>query len=1278
MLEIIDEGNTEIIFGSGFPQDQEYSQVSTYSRLLNQRDVKLINEELNITRHHSRLFLLHEFQTEEAFSQALREFFNTEIEGRKLLLLQFYFEEPKKSQQLLSCARHSVRRITKSLKTESAVDIVLLTRLPRISGGCGYIAMCGDSWTSLHLDELLPVKVFPADTSRLCKMTISEILRESFACVEDGQNGSTDGDHLDDGSKRRGMLVDTVFLLKQSMQKGIVQLRDKVHNTDRAKKRINILHDLLYTDDSVSHNFMKTLQRRIVHLLSAQEKATDPNQNWVICQALSDAFVVEGASFRHMLWIQMEDTVASALAQILAVVDGDNNLDHIALDQPSAKTELWLKVFQQDDLLSFPVIVKSKDAHVVFSTMEDREKTTTCSFPFSWVLKARFDKIWLNVIDLHGTALPKLPELKYVRKYEELINYPWVHDITKTNSLFDVYAEDLVKMSIPGSPCELNKIFSESLVQLAQSLYRGLTGDDPDNVSLIWLHVTYEYMRENHQIFLSLSQKYNDLMPAGRAKEASQAIKLILQELYPERILKDLDSCQKWLEMVKSLTTSVELIISQDTLVSMYGENGQELIKEIRLLWQSTRIVFLLMDHLLQETEMEEKLLKVVVRNFIFLHKKIQAEVGNMEKTFKLVTQVLKQCSTNACKVYLEGQTHCLYCKKEFSDENTAELSCGHMFCISCLEEDDSKKCRKCQKEIQTPYKKCEAVKRDTILKVNKFRRKCNSFFVEFVHNYYAGEGVQMTEGVVDMLMEYIGGNPSKQQIKATEESPLRECMNPNSTVQSLVLKILLRCRVEDMESHWQKFLEAVKSSKQNLEEFYFLVVRSTEDYIHTSARECILRKATESLCVDSLMSDSSDRTVTFKDLHTIAKLRFCLTVAADTIGSLFISGEKAHDDQKDFLQKLNEEAIVPKIDKFLIYGEMYDEVTDSSVKAIENPSYNFEMDNDGTNEKFPVCMTLAAVQQIVDGRASIDNESCLIAKIKEQSKTEKKWGKLSGICDKMTEDCLLKVSEELSLSHRPSLAHIVLHTAVVAHLSPLPEMQLLKALCFDPSKSKDCFIPTMPDMEYESLQTKSEKLWRCRCGEPVVLENCGMPWVEAECPRCKAKIGGQSHKPVKGFTQIDTQEDKQKGHILGDPSSRVSAECGRSLSGASLCLVRALIHSSMLWGAIDNAKDIETIVKGSTHGVGKHLSTHLLKDIELLAKVAGKNEEDAEMTIHLFLQHIIECSENIVSDSELKQDIHSTETRKNEMNGKMLSKNGRENSFWTLTRNCQMCMTIS
>lgn len=47
--------------------------------------------------------------------------------------------------------------------------------------------------------------------------------------------------------------------------------------------------------------------------------------------------------------MHLEDIVANVFAQILAVVDANNNLDH--LSPPSPLSELWLQMFKEESFL---------------------------------------------------------------------------------------------------------------------------------------------------------------------------------------------------------------------------------------------------------------------------------------------------------------------------------------------------------------------------------------------------------------------------------------------------------------------------------------------------------------------------------------------------------------------------------------------------------------------------------------------------------------------------------------------------------------------------------------------------------------------------------------------------------------------------------------------------------------------------------------------------------------------------------------------------------------
>ncbi|KAL7825428.1 hypothetical protein AOLI_G00326350 [Acnodon oligacanthus] len=1157
-------------------------EVSTYSLLLNQRNLKAINEELNLFKEQSYLLLIREFQTEQAFCEAMRYCIT------KLL------KEPKKSVK---------------------VDVVLLIRLPRISGGCGYIAMSGDEWDCVHLDELMPTKGLPADMLTLCQMPMFKVF----------------GQHI-------------------------------VHN-------------------KVSRNFFKVLEKRVFNILSAREK--EKTENWVIAQAQSNSFVVEGTSFRHVLWVHLEDAVASAMAPIFAVVDGDNNLDHMTANQPCDKTDLWIKIFQEEDLLTVPALLKQY--YSVLSTSNAKE-TVSCRFPFSWVVKARFDQIWRQIQNL-----PETSKLEQIEKCQELL-----YNLKSTHSLFNMYAEDLVRMSMPECSYEVNQAFSVSLVELAKNLYKDWMRADPDDVSLFWLHVAYEELRENHQIFCKLFQKYEDMINTRDVREANEAMHLLLEKLQPSKdLLGNYDACLAWLNRVKSLSSSVELIVAEDSLVQRHGAKGEELIRKIRCRWQGTQVVYLLIDNLLQdETHMDEKLLDIMTMNFIHFSKRIMRKDLNMEQTFTEVSRVLKQCNTNACNAYLN--IDCASCGDEFKDP--VELPCGHIFCKSCIEEVDAKDCFTCNKPIDVPYKPCERPTWEAIIQMNKFRRHCNSFFVEFIMKCFAKENTELPDGVANQLLDFVRGSPEikgKPSRKTTELSPFHESMYPSPAVKSLVLRILLNSRMDQIGPHLQRYIEmAVKSNQQNTDEFYFMVVRCTEDQIQRSAHKALISKAVECANVDFSPSGRAECDVTFDVLHNIAKARFAVSVATDVIGGLVQTQERQKVEEETNLlfrnlqetfakhkwvhmflirnlcnkfgfkiiqsvqhnEKLN--WIVPKglqarksetgcpCDRFVVYGAMY---TDIVMDLTDTYSLKEKAGKDNSPQ-FPVCAALAAVRQSIHDVKSAKGSNSLMTQVETVSKDNKNWQNMSAVCRNVTEDRLSRVSKELRLSHESSLWPVVLHAVIVVNQSTSPELKLLKTLCSQPGRMKKTFIPTMPDIQQQMEGLKKphsmEKIWKCQCGEAVLIENCGGPVVVAYCPKCRGKIGGTCYNPVPGFTEMQTSDNDQMGYILGDASKRSFPGCERNLSGASLCLVRALIHSCLLWGAIDNHLATEDLLAVSGSDVGKFLCDHLQKDIELLGKALGKNTENAEIAIHMFLRNIIESPS---ADCDIDFDTTETRDKRNE-----------------------------
>ncbi|XP_040977593.1 E3 ubiquitin-protein ligase rnf213-alpha-like [Aquila chrysaetos chrysaetos] len=398
-------------------------QVSTHARLLNQKDLEVLRKTLKLPDTIHCLFLS-QFDTEHAFRQDLRNFFREPQETR-LLLVQFHFDEPQSSKRLLACAKYCITDEQRRSASPHLLHVVLITKVPRVLGGCSYLAFDSGKWKSIHLDDLMPPENFKANLGHLSKMTIAEIFLSSSlqqhlpaGSPEDSAalgSLTMSGRYPDENPQ----FLDVDSMIKGSIQKAVIQLEDKKDNSQRATERIKILHNLLFhSQSSVSSHFMTILKKRICYLLQEREKPIHEPRGWIFRRALSTSFILEDTSFRQALWMYLEDIVANVFAQILAVVDANNNLDHIFQGAPLA--ELWLQMFQEATVLKIKYTSKPADAKIsVLSMTEDPNTSLFCRFPFSWVLKAYLDDVWEKVY--HMKDKPKKPTKEVVRFYQAFI-----------------------------------------------------------------------------------------------------------------------------------------------------------------------------------------------------------------------------------------------------------------------------------------------------------------------------------------------------------------------------------------------------------------------------------------------------------------------------------------------------------------------------------------------------------------------------------------------------------------------------------------------------------------------------------------------------------------------------------------------------------------------------------------------------------------------------------------------------------------------------------------
>ncbi|XP_042653147.1 E3 ubiquitin-protein ligase rnf213-alpha-like [Tyto alba] len=1234
-------------------------QVSTHARLLNQKDLEVLRKTLNLPDTIHCLFLS-QFDTEHAFRQDLRNFFK-EPQEAKLLLVQFHFDEPQSGKRLLACAKYCMTDERRRSASPHLLHVVLITKVPRVLGGCSYLAFDSGEWKSIHLDDLMPPENFKTNLGQLSKMTIAEIfMSSSQQHVPSGspENSAAPGSltESDLHPEENAQLLNMDAMIKGSIQKAVIQLEDKKDNRKRPTERIMILYNLLFhaQSSSVSSHFLTILKKRICCLLQEREQPIQEPRGWIFRRALSTEFILEDTSFRQALWVHLEDIVASIFAQILAVVDANNNLDHISQGSPLA--ELWIQMFQEETFLKIKYTRKAADAKIpVLSMTEDPNTSLSCQFPFSWVLKAYLDDIWEKVYHMKGQ--PKNPAEEVARFYQTFIKNVLMPDVSNPDML-RYYANDFLRMAFPGQDPSvyeiLSKVFLASAEQLCSSVGRGEMDFSP-----IWLHMEYFYLRDDYQLFIDIAKSNDTVIRELQAMYENNppemfvtldALNILLKKVQPfENGLLPFDACVAWLKSIKSIKPWMEWISLDDYQLQFY-QKKKKLLESVLHRWTCTNIVYMLIDHLLHnEAQIDEKLLRLVVKQFIFLWNRLYATPGfEPEKTFDLVTKVLKKCNQNADVVYLvKGVKECKSCLREITDP--AELPCNHIFCTRCILEWENKQCKICKEEFPQDYTPTASeATREAVACHNKFRRKCNSFFIEFITMYFLGDRQPLSAEIIQRLIQFVACKPNPEQQAGkrvykpkSELSPFEECMDTSPTIQSSLLKLLLRCGFNNVKVHLEEYLsqmeEKIISNQSNMDHFYFMVVHCLEDFMYPSSEEDISQLAEKCLSTADLSAFCKPEVSRINTLQFIAQLRLSISHVATVLGRQMLSAAdpnaptaEENEKEQDLVNAMKQ--LVAKAPTwwpqvFLIRNlcDIYGLTSVWKMLQVEKwilpQGVEISQERNTWSNATLMFSVMDKAQNQLKSKDSTENQN-LISVMRQMENILQ----LPSNPNELLEDKPKKIMDALGDREDPSLLEVVFHSAFTLVMSPSRITHLLKNICFKPDMVKGSYLPTMPgDLLFDKENWKigdTEAVWSCQCGLYWIVTNCGKPMERKEC-QCGAVVGGANHNPEEGFEKKEITTDKtEKGYILESPLLRRN-ELERCLSPACIGLARALLHSSLLLGIYANKEAIIDLIKKKPADVEEFFWDHLRKDVACLAEALGRNTEDAMLTVHLFLQHL-------------------------------------------------------
>lgn len=171
--------------------------------------------------------------------------------------------------------------------------------------------------------------------------------------------------------------------------------------------KISLVFPFLGNKDD--NRFEVVVAKRLCELLKVRDqRAPKEGKEWLEDEAKS-CTVKETGTFKKALWRRFQSVVAPILAEVIAYIDRDENLELAASEHPWV-SRLWLNMFENDsftDLNYGMFMFREEDVERVRSKVPVlksgyRSHVFPCKFPFSWLLKRHIDEMYREARSIAG------------------------------------------------------------------------------------------------------------------------------------------------------------------------------------------------------------------------------------------------------------------------------------------------------------------------------------------------------------------------------------------------------------------------------------------------------------------------------------------------------------------------------------------------------------------------------------------------------------------------------------------------------------------------------------------------------------------------------------------------------------------------------------------------------------------------------------------------------------------------------------------------------------
>ncbi|XP_029293033.1 LOW QUALITY PROTEIN: E3 ubiquitin-protein ligase rnf213-alpha-like [Cottoperca gobio] len=900
-----------------------FTEVTTFSRLLTAPDLETLQQVL----YSVELLSLQQFDTEYSFLKKIRNFLTADNGSSntapyKILLIQCDFDEASHSANLIASAKYSslneINKITQD-SMGSRVFVYFITRLPRMEGGTSYIGFHGGPWRSVHIDDLRRSKDIVSDIKALQNMTISQMFETKISQPEamEVDDMYTENEHEEAESEESGCdnIVDTTALVRSCVQSAVGMLRDQVESGRRSTRRIDILLTLLSDNDEVKGEFLQTVKKHLYSLLATHDGFLSIKSNWVIREASNIDALQEGGTFRHTLWKRVQAVVVPLLAQLVSVIDRDQNLD-ILLDEKCGEfiKRLWLDIFGNDKLLKIPHLTLDRNSEtrtILVQNYIAQDRNMSCSMPFSWRIKDYLEELWVHALQHEGQTQREFDEFFWKTPLGRYIEKA---DPEMQTEFFQRYLQDFISMTM-NVTCQQDLELLCGALNCCVNELRLQLNDADTAMSLPWVHAAYHEFKNRLQNFSRMiciePQVTQHLLKNHHTRDGVELVLDVYAAFacveYLEPRLLDTDvQRQAWLGQVKKLQVPIELICSEDS-VRRYGERSKAMVYRVQAGWNRIFSLSLFVEHMLLGIELvEKKLTPLVLKHTKGLWQILEKNSDlKTQQSFEAVIGLLKTCKDGAIEcIFRFGLTLCPVCMGDPQDPLC--LPCEHIYCLACIKQwlcPGQMYCPLCMQQVDDdlPMVPSDAI-RILINQHAQFRKQCNAFFIDLVSTVCFKDNSPPCSAVILHLLSFlmVEANPvsiirGHRPILTKVLSPFDDSVDQNPVVRSVVLKLLLKYSFDEVKGYLQQHLVAVEQSnileETDKTELYLLYINCLEDSMFerlqfrsiADQRACLQDES--AFLTDYLQPHGqSAEKATVEYLQQVARVRTNLDMAASLI----------------------------------------------------------------------------------------------------------------------------------------------------------------------------------------------------------------------------------------------------------------------------------------------------------------------------------------------------------------------------------------------------------